>query len=236
MSGLAVTKVMLMLDAVIDTRLGTLNILDAEAVVGMNPPDYLLRTRDEFPFIGIDTDLFNVAYKNRDIYTLHSSMMTGILPIVQNAIHQYTTMINPTRNGPLELDLNLYPYNIDSESARVMADLVEFKMGGIVKVNPVCIPYSSMTLAYLANNYHTVVIYDWVDWACANEQSFRSESAPAVTMVAPDILRGEKLPENPTDEIRAAFKVAHPTAYMEFALADYIGLSFESVSFFSMAH
>lgn len=236
MSVLAVTKVMLMLDAVIDTRLGTLNLIDPEAVVGMNPPDYLLRTRDEFQFMGIDNELFDVAYRNRDEFTLRSSIVTNILPIVQNAIHQYKTMINPSRNGPIELDLNIYPYNLDKEVARVMADLVEFKLGGIVKVTPVRVPYENMTLSYLASNYHTVVIYDWVDWACANERSFRSEAAPGVTMIAPDILRGERLPEKPDDTVRAAFKVAHPTAYMEFALADYIGLSFERVSFFSMAH
>lgn len=236
MKGQLPSKVMLFLDALIDTRLGTLNILDPEAVQAMDPARYLMRTRDDFSFMGIDEELFNIAYKNRDTLTLRNSIMTNILPIVQNAIHQYTTLMAPMSGKPIEIDLNVYPYNPTMEEGRMMADLVEFKLGGVVKVNVIRTPYSAMTLGMLARSYHTVVIYDWVDWACAIEASFRSEAAPSVTMIAPDLLKGEKLPDEPDKYTEAAFKVAHPTAYMEFTLVDYIGLSFERTTFFSMAH
>lgn len=236
MSAQLPNKIMVLLDALVDTRLGTLNILDPTAVREMDPVRYLMRTRDDFTHMGIDDELFNIAYKNRDVLTLRNSIVTNILPIIKNAIHQYATILSPLQGGAHELDLNVYPYNLSAEEGRVIADLVEFKLGGVVRVNVVRVPYSTMTLAMLARTYHTVVMYDWVDWACAIEHSFRTEAAPAVTMIVPDLLRGEKLPDEPDKYVEAAFKVAHPTAYMEFTLADYIGLSFERTPFFSMVH
>lgn len=235
MNGQTPNKLLLMLDALVDSRLGTLNILEPAAVQAMSPPTYFLRTRDSFTDMGIPDELFKAAYAGRDIVTLKNSMLTGIIPIIQNAIQQYTTFMNPTRAGAISIDLNVFPYALDAEMGKLMADLLEFKLGGIVKVNVIRTPYAAMTLSWLRTHYHTFVIYDWVEWACAIEQSFRSETAPAVTVIAPDLLQGEALPEQPDEQLKAAFKAAHPTAYMEFALADYIGLSFERTQFFSMA-
>lgn len=236
MPGPQASKVLLELDALIDTRLGTLNIIDAEAVQTMNPAAYFLRTNDTFDFMNIDAELFNIAYAGRDELTLRNSMITGILPIVQNAIHQFNSYLNPNVKGPHALDLNIWPYKLDAEGAQVVADLLEFKLGGVVKVSIVNFAPNQLTLGYLRNNYHTVVMYDWVRWACAIEESFRNEQAPGVTLIAPDLLQGKPLPENPDKLTQAAFKAGHPTAYMEFALADSIGLSFERVIFFCMAH
>lgn len=223
------------LDAAVDSRMATLAIIDPEAVSRMPPSNYLMRTRDVFSEYGVDHELFTVAYRNRDVQTLKNSVMTAIMTTVQQVIVEYVTTVNANRSGPAEIDLNIYPYNLTAEQCELYAALIEFRLKGVVKVNVIRKEPNQLTLGALDSEYHTAIIYNWVEWACAIEESFKTEACPQLTVIAPNLLHGTD--EGLDDPVTvAAFKAAHPTAYMEFALMDKVGITFAPISQFSIIH
>lgn len=223
------------LDALVDTRMGTLAIIDPEAVALIPPSNYMTRIRDVFVDYGIDQILYNTAYNNRDIQTLKNSVVTNAIQLIQQVIVEYVTTVNANRNGPAEIDLNVFPYSLSAEQKEMYSALLEYRLKGVVKVNVVFKHPKQLTLSGLDAEYHTAIIYNWVEWACAIEESFKTESHPQLTVLAPNLLHGND--EGLDDPVTtAAFKAAHPTAYMEFALMDKVGISFASISMFCLQH
>lgn len=223
------------LDALADTRMGTLAIVAPDAVAKIPPSNYLTRMRDSFEEYGVDQKLYEAAYATRDVQTLKNSIVTAIVGVIQQVIVEYVTTVNANRSGPPEIDLNIYPYQLSAEQSEMYAALLEYKLKAVVRVNIIRVPPEGLTLASLHNSYHTAIIYNWVQWACAIEESFKTDACPQLSVIAPNLLHG--ITEGLDDPMTvAAFKAAHPTAYMEFALMDKVGITFAPISQFSITH
>lgn len=229
-------KLLLDLAALVDLRLGVLNRDWPEEVKKLDLEQYLERENDDFSQYGVAKSEFDFALKHANLGTLKTSPVTRVVEVIMEVLQQYRLRVCPAAGSPLEVDINVWPFDLDPDIREMYALLLEHALGGVVKVNTVSAQPKSLTLGTLKKKYHTFIIYDWVRWATAIEQSFRNETAPTLTVIVPKLLQGETIPppEEMTKELRAGFAAAHPTAYMEFMLQDIVGLNFEDVRYFSI--
>lgn len=229
-------KALLDLAALVDLRLGVLSRDWAEEIKDLDIAGFMCRERDDFTAIGVSMHDYQYAMDHADLGTLKLSPVTGAIGLLMEVLNQYRQQLCPGVSTPLEIDLNVWPFNLPPDVREMYGLLLEHSMAGVVKVNVVSIPFENITLDLLKRNYHTFIVYDWVKWAIAIESSFRNDHAPSVTVIAPKLLRGNEIPpeSEQSPEERAALKAAHPTLYMEFMLQDFVGMVFEDISYFSL--
>lgn len=233
---MASQKLLLDLSALVDVRLGVLSRDWAEEIKELDIAGFMCREKDDFTAIGVSAKDYEYAIRRADLGTLKLSPVTGVVALIMEVLHQYRSHVSPASGELLEIDLNVWPFVLEDDIKEMYGLLLEHALGGVVKVTVVDVPFANITLDTLKRNYHTFIIYDWVRWAIAIQNSFRREQAPTVTVIVPKLLHGNEIPpvEEQDPEMRAAFHAAHPTAYMEFMLQDLVGLVHEDVGYFSI--
>lgn len=194
-----------MLDAIQDSRMGTLMRMRAEyAIKATGSKDYHARLCDDFAEIvedpNFDQKFYSKLYYDRDINTMFYSRVTRMVEYLKRVIHDQAIkkLTGDPRIGPLKLIINTYPYYLESEYLayfrRVMAvafaqpiEIVEFDFR----------PLKEMTLAWFKAIQPAVcVMYDFYEWTkdCADLPRTEAEAkkmvgSPETMMIVPGLLK-----------------------------------------------
>lgn len=227
--------IMLELDALIDTRLATLGLLDPKYVENIDLAAYLTRENDLFSTPTVTREQYEQVYRERDTLTLKSAVVTGVLTLVKERLMEHLVGSDtPMTSAVLKVDLNITPYVLDDTERAELAGLVEFELGGGVEVNIINKPLNQLNLPYLGSLYHTVILYNWRDWARSQEASFRQDSVVGLFVVVPRLLEQPAPTEFENDEDKVAYETIGPFNAMEYAYADRVSLRFEDQALFSI--
>lgn len=191
------TAILIELDCLLDTRLGTLvEHYSEDQVLEVLKSNYHEREFDNFP--GIDYEEFQERYRKRDKRVLLNSMRTSILPMVLDFV-KHTTMgsiSTPFVYVP-KVIVNTYPYDLTLEEQEIFKDLIFTITNGMSDIEIVRMSYSELTPGWLNNNVGVMVIYGYEDWLEAHARSgvFKRKTCPDVTMIAPAIYKKPYLTE-----------------------------------------
>ena len=163
------TKLYLSLDALFDLRLGTLVTISPEFAYEITKDTkYFLRTADVFSTIEhgpLDTKIYDDIFNTYKPIVLKNSLITKILPFVASLlvdILKQADRINLA--GPLELDINLYPFEFSDEEAKELLTLIIYKLGKIATINLINMSEKELTVEYVKNTYLAVVMYRYHEW------------------------------------------------------------------------
>lgn len=183
--------ILVMLDALLDTRLGTLHQLNRNAAVQMlHEAGYFQRANDNLAQINpdIDNDAFEAAYAARSADVLMDSMLT---PMVMSVSHVAFELEEQRINTPfvetVEVRVNLWPYVLSVEECDELAAAMTAYLPYDVRVTTCFIPVKDMTVEALKREYSGVVLYDLAEWFKMHGREFETVSMPAVTMWAPKL-------------------------------------------------
>lgn len=188
------------LDAILDTRLGTIAKFGREAYVQALAGGYYFRNSDHFE--GIDPVKFRQLYRERDAVTLSLSMISHVITLIKDFVARVNvvSVSAPVKKVP-RVDINMYPYN---PPKRVQA-MMEKAIRALVKdrFDMSFVRYSPSDLHYdlVKFTYDHLVMYHLGPWLEANAEDWkrRDRGLPDVTVFFPALHMGEDKSEIPDD-------------------------------------
>lgn len=164
------TFVIVDLDSIFDTRLGTIALFDPKTALELiKKPEYVIRMHDDFS--GLIThpewnqEDYDFNYKNRNIATLSYSKITGmVFGLRKMFIEIYSELSNDPEHESMELTINLYPYKLSKEEKEdVFLCLREF-MPEVVDIKFTWVPPQRLSPKYLKPRYTHFVTYHFNEW------------------------------------------------------------------------
>lgn len=232
-------KVLVELDALLDTRRGVLFGLNPEAGKGTLVSDYNYRPSDDMTaFQTVVTQAeFEEAYKNRNKNDLKRSIVTYMHFFLNELVrkleenHRY----NVDSAEEVEVIVNIHPYELNEAERETLAIAIQTRVGVITPVRIDSIPMQEITIGFLNQEGYTgVIFYNFHEWSekVLAHLEHHPENAPGVTVFAPALfLANQPLPkeEDLKDE---KGNLLDPFQMLMSFLAEVIGLSFLPIRFY----
>jgi hypothetical protein len=185
------------LDAIIDTRLGTLNRLDPACSqrVAEQGMKYQSRLSDEFSYIdpSVDDQRYNALYKARDVETLKQSFMSEVIVHLGDVLDGLKArfVAGDPEVRSIELRLNIYPYRLTHEEERLYVECLSQRLLltraaiTVVDVPPEMIDHNYIK----GNDLCLYFVYNYRDWV---NRAFTAKEVPdgdpTVTVIAPALV------------------------------------------------
>lgn len=180
------------LDALLDTRLGTVAGLNPDgALTLVKSPEYYRRQLDDFQsLIGLPKADFDAAYRARDLETLKRSRLTGITPFLDTWVRELEGL---ERSSPhvenVEVHINIAPYEMDEEERTTLLTTVMARIGRETAAKIVNIPLSELTPTHCRREYTGMVLYNFREWMELQAEAFMTVKAPQMVVTAPTLYR-----------------------------------------------
>jgi hypothetical protein len=219
------------LDVLLDTRLGTIAILDQNIAEKLSVDEnYQKRLSDDFE--GIDLDLYKELYKNRDVTTLKHSVVTNAISLLRHLVSVMAeqAITRPYHDG-LKIVVNTHPYILSGEEMEEFGKVISVWLDGLAPVELVSIPTKDLTPVH-CKTYAIIIKYDYEEWMNMQGEAFKATQLPTVTLLVPAIY----FVKTPTDaELKKTMKeTTHPFKALEVLASPLISLTLIDVSHFSI--
>jgi hypothetical protein len=164
-----IRRILLDIDALLDTRLGLLSQLNSEVatrVVQSNA--YWERDYTDWERLtrgGVTNAAFEAAWVKRDIETARQSIMTGIIPVLMRVMAEYDqNMRDGVVTDDLALEVNLHPYEFNDEETEELTEILKGVFYQDLTVTFCSRPLEELTPVVLNEHYSAVVLFDFNRW------------------------------------------------------------------------
>ncbi len=164
------TFVLTDIDALFDTRLGTIALFDPKtAIEVLRKPEYIIRLHDDFTNIVSHPDWkqedYDLTYKNRNIATLSYSKLTGmVFGLKKMFIELYRELAGDPEHEKMELIVNLHPYKLQpDEKEDIMLCLKEY-LPDFVEIKFAWVSPTRLTPKYMKKRFTHWVTYRFNEW------------------------------------------------------------------------
>ena len=181
------------IDALFDTRAGTLASYGMEKAAIAIGSSYYTRQLDAFE--GIDMDDFSARYARRDRQVLYESLTTPIARQIQRFVHQ-TTMAainSPYQRDPL-IVLNTYPYVLTAEEEQIQILGLRAITKNQADIELIHEPLDVITPRYVKDRFVRMIMYAYWDWLEIHSvtKALADSRCQTVSLLAPQLMRSKE--------------------------------------------
>lgn len=171
---MALKRIYIDLDTLLDTRLGVLNTINPEAAQRlMRSEDYWDRENDDWTKLTgglVTTEQFNEAWQNRSgcsAEVINGSILSNIQPFVMRILTE--DLINRANQMGDEIDdvgitINVSPYMLSLDEKEDMRDIAEYLFGASTHYEIIDIPIEHVTVGLLADKFAAAITYNFLEW------------------------------------------------------------------------
>lgn len=176
------------LDALFDTRLGTLILNNYDDLVRIFVANkYHIRLDDGFNNM-IDKDKFYENYAKRNKETLANSTLSLCIDIVKDfvATTLKTDPVNPIVFYP-KIYINTYPYQLTKEETDNIILGIYSHLKCKAQVETVSLDPSMLTIDFINQNLSVIIMYEYNKWLDTQTElgNFNKGACPQVTLIGP---------------------------------------------------
>ena len=228
-------RLLIELDALLDTRLATVARLSVENAVQLASTKYRNRLSKDLTLLNpeIDMQAFNEAYSKRDHTTFMASKMTGGVFLLAGMVEE---LENQTHDTPflsaLEIDVNVYPYKVDEAVEIALINSVMAYAGLETKVNIVNLSPESLRPGIIKSTWAGLMMYDFDNWLNLHNVELTTSKIPTITIIAPALFKDVSPKED--DLKNDSGEVLKPFTTVEMALCEFVSVSFVDSKYFSI--
>jgi hypothetical protein len=226
-----IETILVELDCLLDTRLGTLERMGEEHAARVLTPAYLAREQDVFD--GIDREAYRQLYQARDVETLKHSKVTALTTRFRELTTFLTEMAieRPYFDG-VQIAVNTFPYVLDAVTADAIGKAVTAWIGGNVPVELVSIRPEQLTPAVVKTHYAMLFMYEYEAWMNMHAVAFKDTRLNEVHLIAPALYFNEKPDEKTLKSL--VRDAAHPFIAMTMLASPLVGLELIDIRYFSI--
>jgi hypothetical protein len=226
-----IETILVELDCLLDTRLGTIERMGVEHAARVLTPAYLARQQDVFD--GVDRDEFRRLYQARDVETLKHSKLTNLATRLRDLTTALSEMAiaRPYFDG-VKIAVNTYPYQLDAETSEAVGKAVAVWAGGVVPVELVSIRPEQLTPALVKTSFAMLFMYEYERWMDMHAEAFKDTRLNEVHLIAPALYFNEQ----PDEKVLKGLvrDAAHPFVAMTMLASPLVGLELIDVKYFSI--
>ena len=231
-TGKTLESIYIDLDALLDTRLGTLSLIN-KGIADKVLLSGNYHSRDEDVFEGIDKEVFKLAYSKRNTFTLANSMLTNIMAVVRKLVSgiKEQAIIRPFAEGA-EVVINCFPYELSEDENIMIGKAVNSWLQDTAVIKIINCDKKEITPEHCKSNYSVLIMYDYGDWVNIHADAFARTQIPDILLLAPKIYFEKKPSEA---ELAEAIKDAmHPMKATEFLVSTVVELKLIDIKNFSI--
>ena len=234
--------ILIELDTLLETRLGTVDLLNREWAEKLAMSEYRHRLSDDFNLFVPEIDM--VAYKRkyakRDWEVLAHSAPTEFSVDLSRILDEL--LFDPKRlspNATTEIHVNIYPYDLTDEEKIQMVESIHEITGTIFYIKLVNKPPYSITFETIkTNNWVAIFTYD-LNLLLTNLITMESIKGKLrcnnVMVYAPHITFNFNELKNTVEESTAMGEKFEPFMHTSLLLSPFIALEFVSSEYYSLA-
>lgn len=231
-------RVLIDLDAILDTRLGAVSRLSPEAAVRIVQDRWIIRENDtwqktskEFTF-----EQYREIYFRREKETLMASGPTDITRLLFGIVQDYQSgNQSPDLHKDFELIVNLDRYPLTADETDELEAILLETMPYVDKIQFIRQCIKRMTPAIIRGLGATYYIcYDVFTWIRANNDEIVGQSHLWLTVLAPAVAEHTADDFEDAEELKEMSKGFNPFLAFEFAMSINLNLRFCEVAFFSL--
>ena len=225
-----VNKVLVELDVLLDTRLGTIALHKPEIIPALLENGYTKRDMDEFP--GISQEEFKKLYAERDELTLSESIITGAVGFLRNyaSVSLEQAVKRPYFDRTV-VQINTYPFDLSDETIGEIVKSVSFWLAGIVDVEAVSYAPEVLAPDFVDREYSMLMMYNYEHWMDVQTKAFEEKRISTVTLFSPRIYFGKRPSKNELSQLVA--NAMHPFQAIEVMASPLVELKLLDVDVFS---
>lgn len=221
-------RLLLDLDAMLDTRMGTLFRLDPQATDWFNLEAYRNRTKDDFTELTggrITTEQFQEQYARRDVETLKHSVITGVIPILINYIESMAERLyRGVDITSVRVDINTFPYVLapilrDAFVQTLHALLPEYTVVRAIRLDPV-----KTDVEFMKTYYNGWMTYDFHTWLNVHHQDLLVKRMNDVSVILPKLFMRELGEYTEDVDISDELRQADKHGLFELVMEDFVHL------------
>lgn len=216
-------NLLLEMDALIDTRMGTLVGLVPDISKSLHIRDYRTREQDDWTTLTngiVTTEQFDEAYAKRNIDTLKRSFITGVVPMLIQYLdgleERYMRRVDITE---IKVDLNLYPYTLPGPVSEMFKNCLSTLLPSYAVVNTVRVNPLEWSPSEFLANYNGWLTYDFHTWLGIHHEALLHKPVNGLAVILPRLL---KEPREMSDE--NIFKGTDLHGLFEMVMEDFIHL------------
>lgn len=240
-------RLMVFVDALLDTRVGTLGVMSSELQAKvLADPLYPVRMLDDFDkTCGQGFTLsFKSRYRDRDLDVLGQSIATNMVIELEKMVVELEKAItfDPVITG-YSISINYWPYSLDQQKIDDLVEMVRYRLtpkdkdGNYLSdldIEAVSIPMKDLTIVRIRENWELVIMYDFVQWLESQRPNFKAGGpiAPRHSIVAPALFQ-DALPDK-GDFLDADGKPMNPFHHTTRELSEWFRVEFWPVRLFTM--
>lgn len=195
--------ILLMLDALFDTRIGTIAKHDtALASRVLSSGNYFKRETDEFEDITVEK--FKELYAKRDVETLKLSIVTNMVFLLQRIVKDAMCADSMAPNDEkLIIHLNIWPYdNLNQDEIDMFRDCLRYYTYSYPEIVVISAPLDTLTPEYCKENYDIMIMYDYETYLETHLEALQKLQMPQVSLIGPQMCRCKKFDEEAEEEIK----------------------------------
>jgi hypothetical protein len=230
--------VLIELDALLDTRMGTMALLESPSVLDgtiFEDMRYYTRETDDFEALtGLTREVTDKAYAERNEETLAASLITPMIIQLAEIVKSIQVDFSVRHMvQTFKVLINGYPYkNLRHDERSAIAFAVKNHINLDVPVEMVYMTPEEVSPSYIRANLSGMILYNFNTWLAANIKELEKVAFPRVHVIAPRLY--EKDP--PAPELRQVkeFNNASPFGIMKFGMSMYFTLIFMHPALYSV--
>ena len=234
--------ILIELDTILETRLGTVALLNQEWAEKLTKSDYRHRLSDDFNIFvpEIDMEQYKQKYAKRDWEVLAHSAPTEFSVDLSRILDEL--LFDPKRispNATTEIHVNIYPYDLTDQEKIQMVEAIHEITGTIFYIKLVNIPPYSINFEVIkTNNWVAIFTYD-LNLLLQNMITMESIKGKLrcnnVMVYAPHITFNFDELKNTVEETTASGEKFEPFMHTSLILSPFISLEFVSSEYYSLA-
>lgn len=235
MSQKTIATVYAELDAILDTRMGTLALFGDDVVEQvLLEGNYHKRESDQFT--GVDSRVFRDRYAKRDVETLKRSRPTKGLFLLNSLVRylKEQATVRPYHDSA-KVVINTYPYQLSQEEEVELGKVIVTWTSGLAPVELVHMRPLELSPVYVKQqSYSSMLMYEYDPWMSLHYSPDNRHATPIqdVSIYAPAIYFSDKPSEEVVEQLISA--AAHPLQAIEIIGRALVGLNLIDVEYFSI--
>lgn len=229
-------RILIELDVLLDTRLGSISKLSHDAAAAVMTNDMWVREVDDFATLSgglITNEAYKATYAERDVETLARSFLTNIVDYLGNVTrtlqHNSTDGID-VKN--IHLVVNTNRYDLTQEEINLMIEGIRPHVALTTKVSAVKHTIDQLDPVTLNTNYDSYILYDFDEWDKRHREQLMKNPMPEFSIVAPRLHFTGAVPK-PEDLISDG-QTVDPFRLTTLVFMERVDLEFLPVFFFSV--
>ena len=188
-------RILISLDCLFDTRLGTVELINSEAAIRLINSRYLFRTHNKLSLFepSLNDDEVNEKYKNRDIHTLRVSKRTKLVSVLTDLIRENERLDNDDpEKYEYEFILNTYPYEL-TQDERITLNEVLSSILGIRGLKRIHRPIKELGPEVVRGRYDRICVPDFSEWFFHHHEAVVDSLMPMTVLTVPFALTDENI-------------------------------------------